>query len=205
MTPAWCHNTPLLTALFYQGGCSQEGQGKPWLAPSEALSPPPLPRRSASIITESGVPRTTAPEDMPAFSQAVGGRTKPRVAQAAGPHQQSPTQLSHSIQWKELYPIVLVAYIWSTLRIRLLCDNQAVVHCIVTGTSRCPHLMSLLRNLFLLAARHNFNISAQHIQGIHNNIADLLSCFLMQDFRTQAPLASPHPCPIPLSLPLERI
>ena len=85
----------------------------------------------------------------------------------------TPAQLSHSIQWKELYPIVLAAYIWgehwSTLRIRLLCDNQAVVHCIVNGTSRCPHLMSLLRNLFLLAARHNFNISAQHITHSKRN------------------------------------
>ena len=111
----------------------------------------------------------------------------------------TPAQLSHSIQWKELYPIVLAAYIWgehwSTLRIRLLCDNQAVVHCIVTGTSRCPHLMSLLRNIFILAARHNFNISAQHIPGIHNNIADSLSRFLMQDFRNQAPLASPTHAP----------
>ena len=93
-----------------------------------------------------------------------------------------PAQLSHSIQWKELYPIMLAAYIWgecwSTLRIRLLCDNQAVVHCIVTGTSRCPHLMSLLRNLFLLAARHTamlvaffgFLHSNELIALLHSNL-----------------------------------
>ena len=86
---------------------------------------------------------------------------------------------------------------WSTLRIRLLCDNQAVVHCIATGISRCPHLMSLLHNLFLLAARHNFNISARYIPEIHNNIVDSLSRFLMQDFRNQAPLGLPPPMPHP--------
>ena len=121
----------------------------------------------------------------------------------------SQAQLPYSIQWKELYPIVLAAHVcghhWSTLRLRFLCDNQAIVQCIQTGTSCCPHLMSLLCNLFLLAAQHNFTISSQHIPGIHNNISDALSRFHMQEFHRLAPLASPNPCPIPPSLPLEQI
>ena len=118
-------------------------------------------------------------------------------------------QRHHSIQWKELYPIVLAAHIWgkqwSTLRLRFLCDNNAIVHCISSGTSHCPHIMSLLRNLFLLAARHNFSVAAQHIPGIHNNIADALSRFHMQEFHRLAPQASPLPAPLPPSLPLEHI
>ena len=114
-------------------------------------------------------------------------------------------QLEQSIQWKELYPIVLAAaawgHRWSTLRIRLLCDNEAVAHCLVSGTSHCPHLMSLLRSLFLVAAKHNFHISAQHLPGTHNTIADSLSRFRMQVFRKHAPQASPHPTPLPPSLP----
>lgn len=114
-------------------------------------------------------------------------------------------QLQRSIQWKELYPIVLSAAVWghrwSTLRIRLLCDNQAVAHCLVSGTSHCPHLMSLIRSLFLVAAKYNFHVTAQHLPGRHNIIADSLSRFRMQVFRTHAPQASLHPTPLPPSLP----
>lgn len=119
------------------------------------------------------------------------------------------TQAHHSIQYKELYPIVLAALIWghrwSTLKVRFECDNQAVVHSIVAGTSHCPHMMHLLRNLFYIAANHNFTVSAQHLPGTHNVIADSLSRSNMQAFRAHAPTAAPLPTPIPPSLPLERI
>ena len=64
--------------------------------------------------------------------------------------------------------------------------------------------MDLLRNLFLLAAQHNCMISAKHILGIHNPIADSLSRFHMQAFHRHAPEASPDPTPIP-SLPFMHI
>ena len=117
----------------------------------------------------------------------------------------SQEQLQHSIQWKELYPIVLAAcawgHRWSTLRIRLHCDNQAIVRCLNSGTSHCPHIMVLLRSLLLIAAKPNFHIAAQHIPGKHNIIADSLSRFNMQVFRAHAPQASPDPTPLPPSLP----
>ena len=114
-------------------------------------------------------------------------------------------QLERSIQWRELYPIVLAAAVWGhrwcTLRIRLLCDNLAIVRCLISGSSHCPHVMSLLRSLFLLTAKYNFTISAQHIPGTHNVIADSLYRFHMQVFRSHAPQASSQPCPLPPSLP----
>ena len=117
----------------------------------------------------------------------------------------SQEQLHHSIQWKELYPIVLAVCVWgrrwTTLRIRLHCDNQAIVRCLNSGTSHCPHIMVLLRSLFLLVAKHNLHMSAQHIPGVHNIIADSLSRFNMQVFHTHAPNASPDPTPLPPSLP----
>ena len=65
-------------------------------------------------------------------------------------------------------------------------------------------MMHLLRNLFLLAAQHNFTISARHIPGLHNPIADALSRFHMQAFRRHAPHSSPRPTPIP-PLPFTQI
>ena len=113
----------------------------------------------------------------------------------------TPTQPERSIQWKELYPIVLAA--------------AAVVHpshpyaLRQSGNSPMPgvwllplsHVMSLLRSLFLLAANYNFIVSAQHIPGSNNIIADSLSRFRMQVFHSHTPQASPQPTLLPPSLP----
>ena len=115
-------------------------------------------------------------------------------------------QLPRSIQWKELYPIVMATFVWghcwATKKVLFACDNQAVVACIRSGTSHSPHMMALLRNMFFLAARGNFTVSARHVPGRYNTIADALSRFLMQEFRRSAPAAAPSPTPLPLSLPL---
>ena len=57
---------------------------------------------------------------------------------------------------------------WSSRRIQLHCDNEAVVACVRSGTSRAPHLMPLLRCLVMLCAR-------RHVAGRSNVIADALS------------------------------
>ena len=61
-------------------------------------------------------------------------------------------------------------------------------------------LGGLLRSLFLAAARHSFWVSATHIPGRLNSIADALSRLQMQRFHTLAPLASPVPTPLPEQL-----
>ena len=82
---------------------------------------------------------------------------------------------------------------WNRMKVMFRLDNQAVVECIKSGTSCCPHMMTLLRNLFLIAARGNFSISATHIPGVHNVIADALSRFHMQAFHNLAPTAASSP------------
>ena len=66
-------------------------------------------------------------------------------------------------------------YNWSTPKVCFICDNQAVVHSIIAGTSHCPHMMHLLPNLFYIAATYNFTVSAQHLPGKVNIFADSLS------------------------------
>ena len=113
-------------------------------------------------------------------------------------------QLQHSIQWKELYPIVLAVvtwgHRWSTLSISFRCDNQAVVQCLVSGTSHCLHLMSL-RNIFLTAAMHN-------LPYLHNTFPVrttlLLTLFLVSTCRCSAHMShKPRPTqpPSPLLFP----
>ncbi len=63
--------------------------------------------------------------------------------------------------------------------------------------ARAPRLMCLLRNLFYVAATHNFHINIAHIPGADNTVADALSRFQMGRFHTLVPGADLHPTPLP--------
>ena len=75
-----------------------------------------------------------------------------------------PTQVSQSIEYKELFPIVMAAYLWgpqwASKRVNFVSDNHSVVDILRSGTSRAPTIMSLVRYLSLLAARHSFSFTA---------------------------------------------
>ena len=113
----------------------------------------------------------------------------------------SPAQCPLSIAFKELFPIVLACHTWGNRwrcrRIQFACDNQSVVAIINAGTSKDRHIMMLLRELFLCAAQFNFKVTAKHVPGKENGIADALSRFHMQVFRQLAPHA--HPTTVVLS------
>ena len=89
---------------------------------------------------------------------------------------------------------------WASRRVEFLCDNEAVVSVLKSGTSRDPHLMALLRYLSLLAVRHSFSFTSSSVQGRNNSIADSLSRFQFQRFRHLAPRADREATPIPPSL-----
>jgi hypothetical protein len=57
----------------------------------------------------------------------------------------------------------------------MYCDNQSVVAIVNTGTSKCPLVMSLVRALFFIVVHFNFDIRLDHVPGVHNTVADLLS------------------------------
>ena len=110
-------------------------------------------------------------------------------------------QAELSIEYKELYAVVAACltwgHHWSSMRLRIHCDNAAVVACIRSGTSRAPRLMPLLRSLVMICARQNFVLSAEHVAGRTNVIADALSRGQTQVFRRAAPAAREQPDVIP--------
>ena len=112
--------------------------------------------------------------------------------------------MSESIAYKELFPIVLAANVWGNLwtrqHILFRSDNEVVVSILTHRTSKIPSIMHLLRNLLLVAARHNFSFSARHIPGVNNVIADALTRFNWQEFRRSAPSAISRPVPLPSQL-----
>ena len=103
----------------------------------------------------------------------------------------------------ELYPIVVASMLWGSewevKKIMLYCDNEATVHIINKGRSQSQPIMKLMWHLTWRAAKCNFIITAKHIPGVHNDIADALCLFQISRFRHLATGAelSPCPCPIP--------
>ncbi len=98
-----------------------------------------------------------------------------------------------SIAFLELYPIVAAVTCWGDLmankKVEFWTDNKAVVAIINCQTSRCPHIMSLVRCLVLQCLSYNILFKAIHVPGVENSIADSLSRFQMQRFRAAAPEA----------------
>ncbi|XP_060936184.1 uncharacterized protein LOC133012222 [Limanda limanda] len=101
----------------------------------------------------------------------------------------------------EIYPIAVACHIWgqhwARKRISVLCDNQTVVNIINKGRSSCKIIMPFMRSITWSAVTHNFIITACHVQGHFNTLADSLSRFNFQTFRRLCPEACSSPIPVP--------
>ena len=108
-----------------------------------------------------------------------------------------------SIEWQELFPIVLACALWyphfSGKCLQFWCDNESVVAIINSGHSKAPRIMDLVRFLVLISMKHNFLVWTRHVPGASNEIADALSRFQVSCFRELAPDADQSPCSIPPS------
>ena len=112
--------------------------------------------------------------------------------------------MQFSIAFLELFPIVLALRLWgpvlSNKCVIFWSDNEAVVTIINRQTSRCCHIMQLVRTLVICCLELNIHFKARHIPGIDNGIADALSRFQMARFRHLAPGADPNITPLPADL-----
>ena len=108
-------------------------------------------------------------------------------------------KLAHSINHRELFAIVAATmtwgHEWKGRRIVFITDSKSITQAWRTATSRSPELMSLIRPLFLFAAKNGFSVAFKHILGSKNLIADALSRFQMTKFRALHPQAEPHSTP----------
>ena len=105
------------------------------------------------------------------------------------------------IMVKELLPIVLAGAIWgptwSSCCITCLCDNQAVIACLRSRTSREHHIMHMLRTLLFLEAQYSFSLSPVYISTKANHLADDLSRNNLSSFLSKVSHASPTPTLLP--------
>ena len=109
-----------------------------------------------------------------------------------------------SIMVKELLPIVLACAVWGRewekSCVQCLCDNQAVIACLRSRTTRERHCMHMLRTLAFVEARHDFTLRVQYINTKENHLADDLSRNNFSSFLSKVPNADPSPTPLPSQL-----
>ena len=79
----------------------------------------------------------------------------------------------------EFLAVLIGARIWGHLfkgqKIRIYCDNQAVVEVINSSKTKDGFMATCLRELWLVVSRNEFELQAVHLPGEENRVADWLS------------------------------
>ena len=105
----------------------------------------------------------------------------------------------NSIAYLEYVPVLLALLVWGTelanTKIIFHSDNKAVVQIINRQSSRCVHIMKLVRRLTRACLHHNILLKGRYIRGAANIIADSLSRFDMHTFFQEVPTADVQPTP----------
>ena len=84
-----------------------------------------------------------------------------------------------SIVHLEMYNILAACrvwgHVWQGRVIQVKCDNMAVVQVLQSGKTRDSTLACIARNIWLEKATHDFELVVDHIPGVDNVVADMLS------------------------------
>ena len=119
--------------------------------------------------------------------------------------------MGRSIEWKEMIPIYAACYLcghlWQGNHIIFNTDNETNVNIWSKQSFKCPKLMDIVRRLFLISARAQFQVKLVHIPGKLNPIAHALSRSEASTKRRKvqklAPNAEDTPVPLPQDIWLD--
>ena len=105
-----------------------------------------------------------------------------------------------SINWHELYVVTMVLALWGPQlagkHLLFHCNNASMVHIMARASSCSKTMMVLVCTFTLLVMWHNMHIKIQHIAGVNNDMADVLSCFEMDRFQLLCLQEVPDPLPL---------
>ena len=104
-----------------------------------------------------------------------GGQLKNYVYALSIPENYMGYNIAHLEMLNVVVAFKLWGHHWANKCVKLFCDNQAVVDVLSSGTACDQILATSARNVWLLTATYNIALVVSHIQGAHNNVADLLS------------------------------
>ena len=109
-----------------------------------------------------------------------------------------------TIAEKELIPIIVACATWGQSwqgkHITCYCDNQVVVACLRSRTSRHMGMMHLIRCLAFVEARLKFTLASTYVTTKANFLADDLSRNQLPSFHLKPPLMDRQPSQTPLAL-----
>ena len=75
--------------------------------------------------------------------------------------------------------MVIALKLWGHLlegkKFIMKCDNVTTVSVVNSGRAKEPFLQSCAREIAFVASKHQFEVRAEHLPGIHNVLPDLLS------------------------------
>ena len=115
---------------------------------------------------------------MPVFTDGGGGFCCGNLLYVHWAHD-VPRLTPHHINTKELATVVMAAQAWSRVwanhHVVVFIGNRVTEAVVNNGTARNSTCLHLLKHLAALALQFNFNISAVHIPGVDNTIADTIS------------------------------
>ena len=66
-------------------------------------------------------------------------------------------------------------HLWSNTHVRVRCDNFSSVQAVNKGTSRSKELTACVREMFWLSLKYGFRLTARHVPGEQNFMADMIS------------------------------
>ena len=93
---------------------------------------------------------------------------------------------TYSIDWRELFAIYVAVDLYAeqfrNKRITIFTDNLPITQSWSKYSSSSPKIMTLMRSMLMKAAQNNFTLSLQHLPGIDNTEADLLSRMEIEEF-----------------------
>ena len=105
-----------------------------------------------------------------------------------------------SIAAKELIPIILACQAWGlrwhSQQVLCHCDNQVVVACLRSRTSRDEALMHIMCCLVFIEAHYHCYLHPIYIHTKANYLADDLSRDNLSSFLSKVPQADAHPTPV---------
>ena len=64
---------------------------------------------------------------------------------------------------------------WQHSIVRFHCDNLAMVQGVKTCKTKDPFLAACIHNIWMITATFDIEIQIEHVKGVNNTIADLLS------------------------------
>ena len=108
----------------------------------------------------------------------------------------------NSIPWKELFTIYAACFVlgptWKGKKVLLYTDNEAATFLSDRKSSkRRPHLIQLVRKMYLVAAKNELSIALELVSGSSDKMTDLLSRLQVDAFNQMLPNADQYPTKLP--------